>query len=301
MALQIRLTGKPADAAQAFYGAERSDPAEPREAVTVVLVRDGVRPAPGELEVFFMRRAATMSFAAGMPVFPGGRVDERDNEAVRWVGLDPQEWALRLDTSPTFARAIVCAAVRETFEESGVLLAGPDHETVADCSGPEWASARERLERHEISLSELLSEHGLAVRTDLLTPWSQWLTPEFEPRRFRTRFLLAEVPAGQEPAGGSSESVKTYWTPVRTALAAVEGEPELGHAVLLPPQYCTCLELYDHATIAEARQSPRDMGWVLPAAYLKDGSAYLQLPEGFGETRGRVRSLLRERERLDGR
>jgi 8-oxo-dGTP pyrophosphatase MutT (NUDIX family) len=299
MALQIRLSGKPADAAQAFYGAKRHDPAEPREAVTVVLVRDGAQPAPGELEVFFMRRAPTMSFAGGMPVFPGGRVDERDNEAVRWIGPDPEEWARRLDTSPALARALVCAAVRETFEEAGVLLAGHDAETVADCSGPEWAAERGRLERHEISLSEFLAEHDLAVRTDLLAPWSQWLTPEFEPRRYRTRFLLAGVPAGQEPLGGSSESVETYWISVHAALGAADSGPEFRIAALLPPQYFTCLDLYDHATVEEALSASRSMEWVLPSAELRDGSAYLALPEAFAATRARVRSLLRARGTLD--
>ncbi|HEY3772225.1 MAG TPA: hypothetical protein VGL69_04470 [Solirubrobacteraceae bacterium] len=299
MALQIPLSGKPADAAQAFYGTERRNPAEPREAVTVVLVRDGVQPAPGELEVFFMRRAATMSFAAGMPVFPGGRVDERDDEAVRWIGPDPEEWSRRLDTSAALARAIVCAAVRETFEEAGVLLAGRDAETVADCSGPEWAAERARLERHEISLSELLAEHELAVRTDLLAPWSQWLTPEFEPRRYRTRFLLAAVPPGQETLGGSSESVATYWTPVHTALGSADSGAEFRIAALLPPQYFTCLDLYDHATVEEALSASRSMEWVLPSAELRDGSAYLELPEAFAATRTRVRNLLRGRGTLD--
>ena len=115
-----------------------SDDLEPlpvRPAATVMLVRDNVI---DRLEVFLMRRHAAMQFAAGMTVFPGGGVDERDRNAdIAWYGPRPDWWAERFGIETDLAEALVCAAARETFEESGVLFAGPadDPDTiVADAS-----------------------------------------------------------------------------------------------------------------------------------------------------------------------
>ena len=102
-------------------------PAEPRDAATVVLLRRG---GDGP-EVYLLRRQASMEFAGGMCVFPGGSVDPRDfDHTVAWGGPSPAEWASRLGVDEAKARALVCAAVRETFEESGVLLAGESAESV---------------------------------------------------------------------------------------------------------------------------------------------------------------------------
>lgn len=97
-------------------------PLVPRPAATVMLVRDT---GPG-LGVFLMRRHAKMEFAAGTMVFPGGGVDDRDRNAdIAWAGPPPEWWAQRFGIEPDLAEALVCAAARETFEESGVLFAGP--------------------------------------------------------------------------------------------------------------------------------------------------------------------------------
>ena len=121
--MRIPLPPQLVEQARAFAAGERT-PAEPRDAATVVLMRPGTT-ATGP-EVYLLRRQASMAFAAGMCVFPGGGVDPRDfDHAVAWAGPAPAEWAERLGTDEATARALVCAAVRETFEESGVLLAGP--------------------------------------------------------------------------------------------------------------------------------------------------------------------------------
>src|SRR3954453_15984421 len=106
------------------------EPAEPRHASTVVLLRDA-GDGPG-VEAYLLRRQKTMAFAAGMFVFPGGSVDPRDESLPdqSWVGPRAAEWASILTPDDALAKALVCAAVRETFEESGVLLAGPDSDTV---------------------------------------------------------------------------------------------------------------------------------------------------------------------------
>src|SRR4051795_9795578 len=116
--------------------------AEPRHASTVVLLRD----RPDGMEAYLLRRTRTMAFAAGMYVFPGGSVDPRDEALAddAWVGPPPQQWAGLLSADAALAKALVCAAVRETFEESGVLLAGTDADhVVADTTGEDWE--RDRL------------------------------------------------------------------------------------------------------------------------------------------------------------
>src|SRR3954462_894312 len=167
-------------------------PVEPRLASTVVLLRE-------PFEAYLIRRVPTMAFAASMYVFPGGGVDPRDASVLPgWAGPSPADWAARLRLEESVARSVVCAAVREVFEESGVLLAGADTDTVVgDVSGPDWERARLALIARELGFAEFLTGNGLVLRSDLLVPWSRWITPEFEPRRFDTYFFFALLPPGQ--------------------------------------------------------------------------------------------------------
>ncbi|MBZ5736324.1 NUDIX hydrolase [Nocardioides sp. TRM66260-LWL] len=214
------------------------EPVEPRDAATVVLLRPG---ADGEPVTYLLRRHVTMDFAGGMAVFPGGGVDRRDFDAeVGWAGPSPAAWAERLGCSEELARALVCAAVRETFEESGVLLAGPSPDAVvADTTGEEWEADRVALEGRALSLTALLVRRGLVLRTDLLGVWDAWLTPEFEPRRYRTWFFVARLPEGQVTRDVSSESTSVVWMPAAEAASAAEA----GSLALMPPTYLTCLEI----------------------------------------------------------
>src|SRR3712207_5599102 len=189
-----RLPAHLVDNARAFAAGERI-PVEARDASTVVLLRDGDR-REGGLEVYLLRRVAGMAFAGGFCVFPGGGVDPRDDEAaIGWAGPSAQEWAELLGTTAEHARGLVCAAVRETFEESGVLLAGPTSDTVVrDTTGHDWEQDRRRLEERDLAFSDVLRRRGLVLRTDLLRWWGSWVTPEQEPRRYDTRFFLARLP-----------------------------------------------------------------------------------------------------------
>ena len=220
----------------------RRQPAEPRDAATVVLTRAGEE-GP---EVYLLRRQTSMAFAGGMCVFPGGGVDPRDFDAsVAWAGPEPATWAAQLVTSEEMARALVCAAVRETFVESGVLLAGPSaDEVVADTTGADWEADRQALEAKELSFTAFLDRRGLVLRTDLLGVWGAWCTPEFEPRRFRTWFFVAALPPGQLTRDVSSESSSVSWLSATAACDAVDAG-ELG---MMPPTYLTCLEVAEHAT-----------------------------------------------------
>ena len=243
------------------YASGEATPAEPRDAATVVLLRDGV----GEPEVYLLRRQTSMAFAGGMWVFPGGGVDPRDfdDELVDrglWAGPSPAEWARRLDCDEPMARALVCAAVRETFEESGVLLAGPTAEAVvADTTGEEWEAQRVALETRELSLTTFLEDRSLVLRTDLLGAWSGWLTPVFEPRRYRTWFFVARLPEGQTARDVSTESSSVAWLPAGEAVRQVEE----GEIFMLPPTWLTCLEVAQHGhpddVLDEARGRTIDM------------------------------------------
>ncbi|GAA4814800.1 NUDIX hydrolase [Nocardioides caeni] len=212
--------------------------AEPRDAATVILMRAGADGAP---EVYLLRRHVSMEFAGGMCVFPGGGVDPRDyDQDVAWAGPTPATWAARLDATEDVARALVCAAVRETFEESGVLLAGPSaDEVVADTTGDDWEADRHALESRALSMTDFLNRRGLVLRTDLLGTWSGWLTPVFESKRYRTWFFVARLPEGQVTRDVSTESSEVTW------LGAAEAaeQADRGDLAMLPPTYLTCLEI----------------------------------------------------------
>jgi 8-oxo-dGTP pyrophosphatase MutT (NUDIX family) len=179
----------------------------------VILLRSAVESAEPGFEVYLQRRVSTMAFAPSMYVFPGGSVDPRDAEReVGWAGPSPQAWARRLGLSATEARAVVCAAVREVFEECGVLLAGPDAAAVVgDISGTEWEAARVALLSREVTLADLLADRGLVVRSDLLAPYARWITPLFEPRRFDTYFFVARLPDDQVPRDVGGEADLGRW------------------------------------------------------------------------------------------
>jgi 8-oxo-dGTP pyrophosphatase MutT (NUDIX family) len=221
-------------------------PALPRNAATVVLLRDrGDGP-----EVYLLRRTASMAFAAGFFVFPGGSVDVRDEDFAddAWIGPKPSEWAKLLTCDEPRARSLVCAAVRETFEESGVMLAGANGESVvADTSGDDWEADRLALLDRSLSLAELLRRRGLVLRSDLLRVWSHWITPEVEPKRFDTRFFVAAMPDGQRTRDVGGEADRVAWLRPAEALAA-QGRGELS---MLPPTLAVLTDLAPWATVAE--------------------------------------------------
>ncbi|HMT88981.1 MAG TPA: NUDIX hydrolase, partial [Dermatophilaceae bacterium] len=160
-------------------------PAAPpaRPAATVMLVRDregsqGV--APG-VEVFMLLRVATMAFAPNTMVFPGGGVDRRDGAELPWAGPPVHAWAARLDSDEQLTREILVAAVREVFEECGVLFASRlEDGRLVYTRSERWQALRQRLVAREASLGEVLRDEELLLRTDLLRAHAHWMTPEIE-------------------------------------------------------------------------------------------------------------------------
>jgi 8-oxo-dGTP pyrophosphatase MutT (NUDIX family) len=251
-------------------------PVVPRPAATVALLRSSANGTAG-MEVFLMRRVAGMAFAGGMTVFPGGRVDPRDSDAsVAWSGPEPAWWAAVFGCDTALARALVCAAVRETFEESGVLLAGSqddtEHSVVADAT--RYHGSRRALESREFSLAQFLAENRLVLRADLLRPWANWVTPEEETRRFDARFFLAVLPAGQRADGATSEAAEVGWKSPQAALA----QWRAGRVSLLPPTWATLAELAECGTVQAALDAPRSIEKLVPRVVREDGTVKIVLP-----------------------
>lgn len=217
------------------------EPLTPRPAATVMLIRDKREGFAREIEVFLMRRHSAMDFVAGVMVFPGGGVDDRDRNAdIAWFGPEPAWWAERFGVEPDLAQALVCAAARETFEESGVLLAGTSAtDVVADTTSDDWEADRVALESRDLSMTDFLNQRGLVLRTDLLGAWDAWLTPAFEPRRYRTWFFVASLPAGQVTRDVSTESSSVAWLPARVAA----DQADAGELAMMPPTYLTSMEV----------------------------------------------------------
>lgn len=243
----------------------------PKDASTVMLVRDG---ATGP-EVFLQRRVGAMAFAAGMTVFPGGGVDPSDGTAdIEWAGPEPAWWAAKFGTTEPRAKALVAAAVRETFEECGVLLAGPTADTVvSDTTG--YHDARTRLERREVSLAAFLAEEKLVLRADLLRPWANWITPVIEPRRYDTRFFVAVLPQGQLADGATTEAAEVQW---RTAADELD-RWRAGTDVLLPPTWSQLDAIAEFASTAEILAIDRVIEPIMPVLTGDNGRQVLEFPE----------------------
>ena len=236
-----------------------TEPAQPKLASTVMLVRDD----EGPLEVFMLRRASSMAFAPSMHVFPGGGVERRDAEdELPWAGPAVEEWAEVFGTDEASARMLVAAAIREIFEETGVLLASPASGEAATphLDAAVAADLRGRLVRHEVGFGQVLLEHHLVLRSDLLRYRAHWITPEVEPRRYDTRFFVAALPPGQDPDGETSEADLSEWVHPRDVLGAF-GD---GDVMLMPPTLVCLEQLAEVTTVSAALGQDLPIAPVMP-------------------------------------
>lgn len=244
----------------------------PRNAATVVLLRD----TSVGLEVFLVKRHGLSDVLGGAYVFPGGKLDDSD------ALLDPQT---RLDShpndlhaalgepeiTPTMASALFVAALREAFEESGVLF----------CKGITaalTADAAQRL-RQGISFNQVLSDLSLRLHLGAIAPWSRWITPRMPSvtnKRFDTRFFIAAIPQDQVAAHDNHETTQSAWLSPRTALQQYWNR----EIELAPPQIMSLAHLSRHATVgsamAEARQQRPPL--VLPEPFDDNGERVLCYP-----------------------
>ncbi len=190
----------------------------PRPASTILLLRDNA--AAKEIEVFMMVRHYEIDFNSGALVFPGGSVDASDKEIIARRSFIP---AARGSMPRRFSFRI--AAIRETFEESGILLARPQGSSSlvdAKRASEIEAGASRGLERAQDHVSEGLADNKLSLALDELVPYAHWITPEGMPKRFDTWFFLASAPPAQLGAHDGRESTDSIWVSPREALAGGE-------------------------------------------------------------------------------
>jgi 8-oxo-dGTP pyrophosphatase MutT (NUDIX family) len=213
-------------------------------------------------EVFMLKRNAGMAFAPDMHVFPGGGVDPRDGElGLPWGGPSPLEWGERLGCSPVEAQLFVAAAVREVFEEVGVLLASPS------ASGPvAWLDVsdarhwRNQLLTRERSLSQVLLDAGLVLRSDLVAAKAHWLTPTFEPRRYDTWFFAALMPGNQLADGDTTEAAEAEWVVPEQLLESYAA----GLALMLPPTVVCVEQIRDALDAASFVTHSAELPLIMP-------------------------------------
>ena len=246
----------PATSAAGPTGGERP----PRPAATIVVLRDGAR----GIEVLLSRRAERGDHNSGAWVFPGGIVEPGDALAHGACdGLSDDEASRRLGL-PRGGLAYWVAAIRECFEESGLLFARGDSDALVDLDGDDAARLspwRLALHRCEKTITELCASERLRLAVDRLVYLSHWLTPLGRPKRFDTRFFIAAAPAAQTAAHDGTELVEQLWIAPQEALA------RSASLKLLTPTQKTLETIGRFANVAEAMawaSAPRDVALVMP-------------------------------------
>ncbi|MEW6777168.1 MAG: NUDIX hydrolase [Bdellovibrionota bacterium] len=254
----------------------------PRPAATLVLLR------PGEkgIETLLMRRHTGVSFMGGVTVFPGGRVDEKDASAVYEPVLSPTDWemlASRVRCTIENARAHAVAVLRETFEEAGLLLAS--RPGAGDYLPIESAGEREKFGvwRKRISakdnpatIADVAREEGISLRADRLVYFDHWITPEIEPKRYDTRFFVAEAPSAQEAEHDAGELVEKAWLTPKQAIEKYEA----GEIKLAPPTLVTLWRLSEFGDVQKAltELGRRSVTTMTPKPKSVGGELHLILP-----------------------
>ena len=252
---------------------------KPRPASTILLLRDAAaRKVDGksrnEIEVFMMVRHYEIDFNSGALVFPGGSVDKGDNDIIAnpslysgGDGMDAGELSFRI------------AAIRETFEESGILLArrhGSDALVPAQLADELAAEHRVALNEGKVSFAEVLSSAKLTLALDTLVPYAHWITPVGMPKRFDTHFFMAVAPADQVGSHDGHESVDSVWVSPQEAL---DGAKSGRFTVIFPTErnlYKLARQSTAEAALHAARSNP--VVTVLPIVTRGETSRQLRIP-----------------------
>ena len=221
----------------------------PRPAATVVMLREGI----DGMEVFLLKRHGLSDVLGGAYVFPGGKVDRFDAELDMTAHLDQPLPDLHAalnepDIDALTAAGLYIAAIREAFEESGILFAqGASHTHAAQAT---------QLLRQGHAFDEVLAQMQLRLDTRSLAPWSRWITPKMPSlttKRFDTRFFVAAAPPGQIAEHDNIEATESIWLGPRAALEQYRD----GHIMLAPPQIMSLAHLARHSTVQSVLHEAR--------------------------------------------
>jgi len=233
-------------------------PVQARDAATVLLLRD----EGDRLEVFLVKRNTVVDFMAGAHVFPGGKVDAADSDANLVARLTGAR-------EPSTAPELYIAAIRETFEEAGVLLS-------CDLGASALDEARQGLARKD-SFGSILDKAGASLDAGLIVPWTRWVTPEASPKRFDARFFLAAAPAEQLARHDDYETTESVWIAPAKALEHVLR----GEMMIAPATYKCLAVLATYRTLADAFASARANPpriWC-PTILARDGKRFVILSD----------------------
>src|SRR5215467_6679527 len=253
-----------------------ADIVAPRPASTILLLRDSA--AAREVEVFMMVRHYEIDFNSGALVFPGGSVDKGDNEIIAnpslysgGEGMESGELSFRI------------AAIRETFEESGILLARPKGSKAlvdAKRAGEIEAAYRADLNDRKVTFLKVLTDNGMTLALDELVPYAHWITPEGMPKRFDTWFFLAAAPPDQLGAHDGKESTDSIWVSPREALEGGES----GRFKLPFPTTRNLIKLGRPASVqaALADATGKPIVTVMPVMTRLNGGQQLRIPREAG-------------------
>jgi 8-oxo-dGTP pyrophosphatase MutT (NUDIX family) len=244
-------------------------PVPPRDAATVILVRDALA---GGIELFFVKRRANVRFMGGAYVFPGGKLDPEDASDSICVDLDERSCRERLcEEHNPHARALHVAAARECLEEAGVLLA---HEPQR--SWDELNAMRRAIDVEQRPFAEVLAARGVTLALSRLVPFSRWVTPAGETRRFDARFFLALASRDTSASHDTRETVASSWLSPQDALARAERR----EIVLVPPTYRTVEQLSRVKSAAEALSiAPTRIAPTEPVVRVEHGRFFILLPD----------------------
>jgi 8-oxo-dGTP pyrophosphatase MutT (NUDIX family) len=246
----------------------KREPVPAVPSATILLLRDG----GGDLEVFMVQRHHQVDFAMGALVFPGGKVDPADREpALREKCAGPPQSDEEL--------ALSVAAIRETFEESGILLARlrPSGDLVPGEQLRAIESRhRDALNRGETTLREIVDAEDLTLACDLLVRFAHWITPELAPKRFDTHFFLVAAPPDQVAIHDGGESVDSMWTAPSAALA----EADAGRCTIVFPTRLNLMKLARSRRVEDALAAARasSIVTVMPRIEQTDAGPVLRIP-----------------------
>jgi len=216
-----------------------------RDAASIVLLRDHT----DGLQVFLMKRHAASEVMGGVHVFPGGKVDADDvlleaplfDQDIQTLAASLNETAL----SHRQASALYAAAIRETFEESGVLFASPET--------AERLQTAASLHQGGLPFGQLLMQLNMHLQTRAILPWARWITPKtsnLTQKRYDTRFFIAALPAMQTASCANHESTESVWLGPRQALTLYWNKD----ISLAPPQIMSLVHLSHHDSVASVMQ-----------------------------------------------